>query len=145
MQRGAGIFIVLYIVLSRVGLPKVGALIEQRAVHIAADLDAARAQIEATRAQVTAAEIALNGVREEARVGQRTTLDVLNAQQELVNARVALVTAQRDRVVASYTLLSAVGRLSVPVLGLQVPLYDPMTHYQQIRDSWFGVRNPDGK
>ena len=108
-------------------------------------LDAARAQIEATRAQVTAAEVALNGVREEARVGQRTTLDVLNAQQELVNARVATVTAQRDRVVASYTLLSAVGRLAVPVLGLQVPLYDPMTHYQQIRDSWFGVRTPDGK
>ena len=108
-------------------------------------LDAAKAQIEATRAQVTAAEIALNGVREEARVGQRTTLDVLNAQQELVNARVALVTAQRDRVVASYTLLSAVGRLSVPVLGLQVPLYDPMIHYQQVRDSWIGVRTPDGR
>ena len=71
-----------------------------------------------------AAEIALNGVREEARVGQRTTLDVLNAQQDLVNARVALVTAQRDRVVASYTLLAAVGRLSPQVLGLQVPVYD---------------------
>ena len=71
-----------------------------------------------------AAEIALNGVREEARVGQRTTLDVLNAQQELVNARVALVTAQRDRVVASYTLLAAVGRLSPQVLGLRVPVYD---------------------
>src|SRR5262249_47277078 len=79
-------------------------------------LDAAKAQIDATKSQVTAAEIALNGVREEARVGQRTTLDVLNAQQELVNARVALVTAQRDRVVASYTLLSAVGRLNVPTL-----------------------------
>ena len=72
-------------------------------------LEAAKAQIQATQAQVDAAEIALNGVREEARVGQRTTLDVLNAQQELVNARVALVTAQRDRVVASYTLLAAVG------------------------------------
>ncbi len=72
-------------------------------------LDAAKAQIESTTAQVNAAEIALNGVREEARVGQRTTLDVLNAQQELVNARVALVTAQHDRVVASYTLLAAVG------------------------------------
>ena len=70
-------------------------------------LEAAKAQIDATQAQVKAAEIALNGVREEARVGQRTTLDVLNAQQELVNARVALVTAQRDRVVASYALLSA--------------------------------------
>lgn len=110
-----------------------------------AQLEAAKAQIEATKAQVAAAEIALNGVREEARVGQRTTLDVLNAQQELVNARVALVAAQRDRVVASYTLLSAVGRLSVPVLGLQVPIYDPMVHYQQVRDSWYGVRTPDGK
>ncbi|MFZ5691602.1 MAG: TolC family outer membrane protein [Pseudomonadota bacterium] len=108
-------------------------------------LDAAKAQIDATRAQVTAAEIALNGVREEARVGQRTTLDVLNATQELLNARVALVTAQRDRVVASYTLLSAVGRLSVPVLGLQVPLYDPMVHYQQVRDAWIGIRTPDGR
>jgi outer membrane protein len=108
-------------------------------------LDAAKAQIDATRSQVTAAEIALNGVREEARVGQRTTLDVLNATQELLNARVALVTAQRDRVVASYTLLSAVGRLSVPVLGLQVPLYDPMIHYQQVRDAWTGIRTPDGR
>jgi len=108
-------------------------------------LDAAKAQIDATRSQVTAAEIALNGVREEARVGQRTTLDVLNATQELLNARVALVTAQRDRVVASYTLLSAVGRLAVPVLGLQVPLYDPMIHYQQVRDAWVGIRTPDGR
>ena len=73
-------------------------------------LEAAKAQINATQAQVTAAEVALNGVREEARVGQRTTLDVLNAQQDLVNARVALVTAQRDRVVASYTVLAATGR-----------------------------------
>jgi outer membrane protein len=108
-------------------------------------LDAAKAQIEATTAQVNAAEIALNGVREEARVGQRTTLDVLNAQQELVNARVALVTAQHDRVVASYTLLAAVGGLSMPRLGLNVLIYDPMVHYQQIRDAWIGVRNPDGR
>ena len=81
-------------------------------------LEAAKAQIQATTTQVNAAEIALNGVREEARVGQRTTLDVLNAQQELVNARVSLVTAQRDRVVASYSLLAAVGRLSPQVLEL---------------------------
>ena len=93
----------------------------------------------------SAAEIALNGVREEARVGQRTTLDVLNAQQELVNARVALVTAQHDRVVASYTLLAAVGGLSMPRLGLNVLIYDPMVHYQQVRDAWIGVRNPDGR
>ncbi len=108
-------------------------------------LDASKAQIEATTAQVNAAEIALNGVREEARVGQRTTLDVLNAQQELVNARVALVTAQHDRVVASYTLLAAVGGLSMPRLGLDVLIYDPQVHYQQVRDAWIGVRNPDGR
>jgi outer membrane protein len=108
-------------------------------------LDAAKAQIEATTAQVNAAEIALNGVREEARVGQRTTLDVLNAQQELVNARVALVTAQHDRVVASYTLLAAVGGLSMPRLGLNVTIYDPQVHYQQVRDAWIGVRIPDGR
>ena len=108
-------------------------------------LDAAKAQIEATTAQVNAAEIALNGVREEARVGQRTTLDVLNAQQELVNERVALVTAQHDRVVASYTLLAAVGGLSMQRLGLNVMIYDPQVHYQQVRDAWIGVRTPDGR
>ena len=108
-------------------------------------LDAAKAQIQATQAQVNSAEIALNGVREEARVGQRTTLDVLNAQQELVNARVALVTAQHDRVVASYALLSSVGGLSVQQLGLNTSVYDPMTHYQQVRDRWGGLRTPDGR
>jgi len=108
-------------------------------------LDAAKAQIEATTAQVNAAEIALDGVRQEARVGERTTLDVLNAQQELVNARVSLVTAQHDRVVASYTLLAAVGALSVRHLGLNVQIYDPQVHYQQVRDAWFGLRTPDGR
>jgi outer membrane protein len=88
--------------------------------------------------------IALNGVREEARVGQRTTLDVLNQQQALVNARVALVTAQHDRVVASYSVLNSVGRLSPQVLKLRTTIYDPNVHYQQVRDSWIGVRTPDG-
>ena len=109
-------------------------------------LQAAKAQIQATTTQVNAAEIALNGVREEARVGQRTTLDVLNAQQELVNARVALVTAQRDRVVASYSLLAASGRLSPQVLGLGIEVYDPAVHSPlRFRDTWTGVRTPDGK
>jgi outer membrane protein len=108
-------------------------------------LEAAKAQIIATQAQVAASEIALNGVREEARVGQRTTLDVLNAQQVLVNARVALVTAQRDRVVASYTVLAAVGSLSPQILGLNIQVYDAMIHYQQVRDAWGGLRIPDGR
>lgn len=108
-------------------------------------LVATRAQVSSAQAQVQASEIALNGVREEARAGQRTTLDVLNAQQALVNARVALVTAQHDRVVASYAVLSAVGRLSPQVLRLPTTIYDPSVHYHQVRDSWAGVRIPDGR
>jgi outer membrane protein len=108
-------------------------------------LDAAKANIEATTAQVQAAEIALDGIREEARVGQRTTFDVLTAQQTLVNARVSLVTAQHDRVVASYTLLAAVGRLTPTILGLRTPIYRSQVHYEQVRDSWAGVRTPDGR
>ena len=108
-------------------------------------LVAGKAQVASAQAQVTASEIALNGVREEAKAGQRTTLDVLNAQQALVNARVALVTAQHDRVVASYGVLSAVGRLSPQVLNLSTTTYDASVHYQQVRDSWYGVRTPDGR
>jgi outer membrane protein len=108
-------------------------------------LEAGKAQVQSAQAQVTASEIALNGVREEAKAGQRTTLDVLNAQQALVNARVALVTAQHDRVVASYSVLNAVGRLAPQVLGLNTTVYDPSVHYQQVRDSWAGVRTPDGR
>jgi outer membrane protein len=108
-------------------------------------LVAGKAQVASAQAQVTASEIALNGVREEAKAGQRTTLDVLNAQQALVNARVALVTAQHDRVVASYSVLNNVGRLSPQVLSLNTTVYDPSVHYHQVRDSWFGVRTPDGR
>jgi outer membrane protein len=108
-------------------------------------LVAGKAQVQSAQSQVTASEIALNGVREEAKAGQRTTLDVLNAQQALVNARVALVTAQHDRVVASYSVLNSVGRLSPQVLNLPTTVYDPSVHYQQVRDSWAGVRTPDGR
>jgi outer membrane protein len=108
-------------------------------------LEASKAQVEAARRQGTASEVALNGVHDEAQVGQRTTLDVLNAQQALVNARVNLIVAEHDRVVASYNLLSAVGRLSAQTLGLHVTIYDPMVHYQQVRDAWGGVRTPQGQ
>ena len=108
-------------------------------------LEAGKAQVQSAQAQVTASEIALNGVREEAKAGQRTTLDVLNAQQALVNARVALITAQHDRVVASYSVLNAVGRLSPIVMNLPTETYDASVHYHQVRDSWIGVRTPSGQ
>jgi outer membrane protein len=108
-------------------------------------LEASIAQISATQAQVAAAEVALSGVREEAKVGQRTTLDVLNQQQGLLNARVALVTAQRDRVVAAYSLLSAIGKLTAKTLRLKVTEYDPGIHYDQVRNKWIGTNTPDGR
>jgi outer membrane protein len=108
-------------------------------------LDAARAQIRAAQAQVEAENLVLSGVIEEQKVGQQTTLDVLNAQQELLNARVSQVTAQHDRVIASYTLLAAIGMLNAERLGLAVPSYDPTHHYVQVRDKWGGLRTPDGR
>ena len=119
--------------------------VQQNVTQSWGQLEAAKAQIDATTAQVKSAEIALDGVRAEARVGQRTTLDVLNAQQALVSARTALVTAQHDRIVASYAVLAAVGSLSPQVLGLHIETYDPIVHYQQVRDAWIGVRTPDGR
>ena len=101
--------------------------------------------IRSAKAQVAAAEIALAGIREEAKVGQRTTFDVLTAQQTLLNARVQLVSAQRDQVVASYSVLSAIGRLSTANLGLAATQYDPKVHFDQVKDKWFGLRTPDGR
>lgn len=108
-------------------------------------MDTARASIISSQAAVRAAETALAGTRAEAKVGQRTTLDVLNAQQVLLNARVALVTAQRDRVVASYAALGAIGRLSARALDLNVAVYDPQTHFEQVKTKWIGVDAPDGR
>src|SRR3954454_17095822 len=106
-------------------------------------LGTARATIYSAQSAVTAAEIALAGTREEARVGQRTTLDVLNAQQALLNARVSLVSAQRDRVVASYAVYAAIGKLTAENLALDVILYDPTVHFDQVKGKWWGTQTPD--
>jgi outer membrane protein len=94
---------------------------------------------------VNAQNLVLSGTIEEQKVGQATQLDVLNAQQTLLSGRVALVTAQHDRVVASYTLLSSVGKLSAENLGLSVQVYNPAAHYEAVRDKWGGLRTPDGR
>lgn len=129
----------------RIQVDTATASVRQAVVQSWAGLEAARAQIQAAEAQVRAAEIALNGIREEAKVGQRTTLDVLNATQDLTNARVSLVRAQRDRVVLSYSVLSAMGRLDARRLSLRTEIFDPTVHYSQVRDQWLGVRTPDGR
>lgn len=111
----------------------------------AARLEAARSQLSAAQAQISAAQLVLQGVQEERKVGQRTTLDVLNAQSQVLSGRIALVRAQHDRVVATYSLLAAVGKLSAEQLGLAVDHYDPTEHYGAVRDLWFGLRTPDGR
>lgn len=98
----------------------------------------ARAQIVAFRDAVRAAGIALDGVEQEAVVGSRTILDVLDAEQELFNVRIDLVRAERDNVVASYFLKAAIGRLSVVALGLDVPIYDETRYYNAVRDKAWG-------
>jgi outer membrane protein len=101
--------------------------------------------VRAAHAGVSANEVALTGVREEAKVGQRTTLDVLNAQQALLQARTTLVQAEHDQVVDSYSLLSAIGRLNIPTLGLAVAEYDPRVHFDQVKSKWIGLRTPSGQ
>jgi outer membrane protein len=108
-------------------------------------LDAARATIYSSKASVKSNEIALDSIRQEAEVGQRTTFDVLFQQQQLLNARVVLVTAQRDRVVASYSVMAAIGRLTAANLNLAVTEYDPTIHFDQVKDKWIGLRTPDGR
>lgn len=108
-------------------------------------LEAAGAQIRAADAQVSAQNLVLSGIVEQQKVGQATTLDVLTAQQTLLSARVAIVTAQHDRVVASYALLADIGELNAEFLGLKVAAYDPVQHYAQVRDKWGGLRTPDGR
>ncbi|SFL98857.1 outer membrane protein [Bradyrhizobium sp. NFR13] len=107
--------------------------------------EGAKTAVSAAEAEVRAAGVALQGVQREAQGGQRTTVDVLNSQQDLVQAKARLIGAQRDRVIASYSLLSAIGRLDVKTLGLNTPDYLPEVHYHQVRDAWHGLRTPSGQ
>ncbi len=102
----------------------------------------ARAQIVAFQQSVRANEIALEGVRQENSVGARTILDVLDAEQELLDTQVSLVVAQRDEVVATFLVLTAVGRMTAADLGLNADIYDPETDYRAVRESWFGLEAP---
>ena len=109
--------------------------------------EGAKVAVSASESEVRAATVALQGVQKEAQGGQRTTVDVLNSEADLVSAKARVIGAQRDRVIASYTLLSAVGRLDVKTLGLNTPDYLPEAHYHQVRDAWEGLRTrtPSGQ
>jgi outer membrane protein len=129
----------------RLSLEAVRKLARATVIQAWSAVSAAKAQIDSAQSQVQAAEIAFDGVRREFGAGQPGTFELLTIQQELLNARIALAAAQRERVVSSYTLLAAVGRLSPQILGLPTEMYDPSEHYHQVRDSWGGIRTPDGR
>lgn len=113
--------------------------VQAQVVTAWSQLQAAKAAVESDEVAVAANRVALAGVREEERVGQRTLLDVLNAEQELLNAEVTLVTDRRNVVVASYTMVQTIGRLSAQELGISSLVYDPEQHYQEVRGKWGGV------
>jgi outer membrane protein len=102
-------------------------------------LVASRESISAAKAQVGAALKALDGVKQEYLVGSRSTLDVLNAEQELLNARTTLVATEHDQTVASYQLLASIGRLTARELGVPGALYDPEENYHAVKNKWFGL------
>jgi outer membrane protein len=122
---------------------------EVRALIISAwgQFVAAQAQLESAQTQVDANQTALTGVREEERVGQRTLIDVLNAQQEFLDSQVQLVTTRRNLIVAAYALQSAIGRLDALSLGVVSLVYDAEQHYFDVRRKWFGlsITHEDGR
>jgi TolC family type I secretion outer membrane protein len=99
----------------------------------------ARTSIESITEQVRAAEIALDGSRQEALVGQRTTLDVLDQENDLFQAEVDLVSAQRDEIIASYRLKAAIGELTATAIALPTEPYDVEVNYDDVRGRWFGL------
>ena len=102
-------------------------------------LVAARETITSAKAQVSANALALDGVKQEYLVGSRTTLDVLNAEAELLDSQVTLAQAERDQIVFAYQVLGSVGQLTARQLSLAVEYYDPIDNYDNVRNKWFGT------
>ncbi|MBF0325792.1 TolC family outer membrane protein [Magnetospirillum moscoviense] len=102
-------------------------------------LRSARAKVTSFTTQIRANETALRGVIEEQRVGSRTVLDVLNAEQELFTARQSLVTARHDEMVSAFQLYASMGRMTVRELGIATEVYDPTVHYEEVRGKMFGL------
>jgi outer membrane protein len=113
--------------------------VQARVISAWSQLQAARAQTESDKVQVESNQIALDGVREEERVGQRTLLDVLDAQLELVSAQVQQVATRRNLIVNGYTVMQSVGRLEMAQMGLTAAVYDPEVHANEVRRQWFGL------
>jgi outer membrane protein len=109
--------------------------IEQNVTNAFSSLQVAKAAKSAAEEQIRATEVALRGVKEEAILGARTTLDVLNAEQELVDARVQLISAKVDEHLSLYQLIMRIGRLNSDYLNLPVRKYDVKKYYDLVKNS----------
>jgi outer membrane protein len=129
----------------RIMLDSVRLDVQKTVVATMAQYEAALASVEAGRMQVKAANDALAQLTEERQFGQATALDVLQVQATVLNAKENLAVAQRDAVIASYSILASIGRLTVENHGLKVAEYRPEEHYEKVKDAWFGLRTVDGR
>lgn len=113
--------------------------VQQTVIDAWTALESSKAEMEARAAQIKASQLALEGVKVETDYGSRTTLDLLDAEQEFLDAQVAYVISERDKIVAAYRLLAAVGDLHPAELKLDVPVYDPVAHFQKVKNKWMGT------
>lgn len=129
----------------RIMLDSVRLDIQQTVVSAMAQFEAAQAAVQAGGVQVKASNAALDGIGIEQRFGQATTLDILQVQSTVLNAKENLAVAQRDAVVASFSILASIGRLTVENQDLKVAEYRPEVNYEKVKDAWFGLRTVDGR
>jgi outer membrane protein len=122
-----------------------GLQVDQQVGNAYANLAVAIASIDASRQQVSAAELALRGTREELQLGARTTLDVLDQEQEVLDARTNLVSAEVDRIVAAYQVLDSIGLMTAENLRLNVPIYDPAAYYNAVSNAPRGQVSKQGQ
>ncbi len=113
--------------------------ISESVISAWANVATADARIASLETQVETARVALEGVRREQDAGQRSIIDILHAEQEVLNSSISLVTVQRDRSVAQFNLAVAIGMLQVREFDLDVPIYDDVEHYKEIRNQWWGT------
>lgn len=113
--------------------------VRERVIDAWSDLQASNAEMSARLVQIQAAQVALDGVKVEADYGSRTTLDLLDAEQEYLDAQVSYISAERDKIVSLYTLLAAMGELTADNLSLGVPLYNPLAYFQKTKSKWIGT------
>lgn len=123
----------------RMDINRTDRFVRQSVIDAWTDLASANAEMLARQTQIDTAKLALDGVKVETDYGSRTTLDLLDAEQEYLDAQVAYVIAERNRLVAAYSLLASVGGLSAEKLQLQVSAYDPLKNFQKVKNKWVGT------